>query len=266
MKKIIPIVVRRWLKSVFGWRWFRGDYQNWAAACAASSGYDDDVIINRVLAATLEVKEGRASFERDSVLFKVPEEEEGLVAALLSVAGERQGTLRVLDFGGALGSTWWRHRERFIGMRDLCWDIVEQTKFVSVGRKYLSDTPLRFFENIEQTKHEASYDVLLASGVVHCLESPHEMIDSWVEQKFPYILFNNLPLHQDAPDRLMVQHVPPSIYPASYPVWFFNRDKFMQHFNLDYEVVSEFASEAVWPMGWRLYPSTGLFLKLKTTK
>jgi putative methyltransferase (TIGR04325 family) len=258
--------MRRRIRSVLGWRWFRGEYQSWADACAASSGYDDDLIVDRVLAATFEVKAGRSSFERDSVLFDSPEIEEGLIAALLTVAGKNDQCLRVLDFGGALGSTWWRHRAKFGAVRELCWDIVEQAKFVEAGRRHLSDTPLRFFENIEQAKQGMAYDVLLASGVVHYLESPHEMIQSWVELKFPYLLFNNLPLHKDAPDRLMVQHVPPSIYPASYPVWFFNRDRFIEHFTPDYEIVSEFASEAVWPMGWRLYPSTGLFLKRKTTK
>ena len=60
-----------------------------------------------------------------------------------------------------------------------------------------------------------------------------------------------------------MQHVPPSIYSASYPVWFFNRTGFLARLEPDYDIIREFASEAVWPVDFGMYPSTGLLLRRK---
>ena len=76
------------------------------------------------------------------------------------------------------------------------------------------------------------------------------------------MLFNNLPLHSGRPDRLAVQRVPPEIYPASYPVWFFSRERLLAHFAGRYGIVREFASEAIWRVDGSEYRSTGLLLRL----
>jgi hypothetical protein len=75
------------------------------------------------------------------------------------------------------------------------------------------------------------------------------------------VLLNNVPLQEKAPDRLRVQHVPPAIYAASYPVWFFNRDAFLGRLRASYEIEQEFAAEAQWPVDGKLFQSTGLLLR-----
>jgi putative methyltransferase (TIGR04325 family) len=226
-----------------------------------STGYDSAEIVERVLAATLAVRAGRAAYERDGVVFAEPANDEPLLAALKEVALRCDGGLRVIDVGGALGSTYWRHRCWLETLRELRWDVVEQPAFVEAGRKHLADTPLRFFETIAAAEAEASHHVLLASGVVQYLEAPDSTVAEWLEWRLPFLVFNNLPLHRRAPDRLTVQHVPARIYAASYPVWFFNRERFLVRFEGRYEIIREFASEAVWRVGWREYRSSGLLLR-----
>jgi putative methyltransferase (TIGR04325 family) len=253
--------MRRRIRSAFGWRWFHGDYSTWAEARRASSGYDSAAIVERVLAATLAVQRGEAAFERDGVTFADAEDDTPLLRALQTVTNASGGKLRVLDFGGALGSTYWRHRTWLDSIPDLVWDVVEQPVFVTAGREHLAHTGLRFFASVDEADREQTYDVLLVSCVVQYLEHPAAAIDSWLRLDLPWLLLNNTPLHDDGPDRLTVQHVPPNIYPASYPVWFFNREKFLAAFEGRYETFLTFDSEAVWPMGWRLYRSTGLLLR-----
>ena len=48
---------------------YSGNFSSWEEATQASTGYDSDVIFNKVKNALLEVKEGRAVYERDSVIF-----------------------------------------------------------------------------------------------------------------------------------------------------------------------------------------------------
>jgi len=265
-KAVIPLPVRAAARALFGWRWFEGNFATWAEARAACGRYDDAAIVGRVLAATLAVRDGRAAYERDGVLFAEPAPEAGLLAALRQVAAAGGGKLRVLDFGGALGTTYWRHCAELANLSELHWDVVEQPAFVAAGRAQLGGTPLRFFESVDAASAAGPHDVLLASTSLQYLEDPPAVLAAWVARGFPWLLFNNLPLHAGAPDRLAVQRVPPEIYPASYPVWFFNRERFLARFNGRYEIAAEFPSEAVWPVSWRRYASTGLLLRRREAR
>jgi putative methyltransferase (TIGR04325 family) len=261
-KSLLPAMLRQKMRTTFGWQWFRGDYATWAEASAASTGYDDAVILARVLAATWTVQSGQAAFERDGVVFEKEEADAPLLEAL-DLIRAAQGRLWVLDFGGALGSIYWRHRTHLPTGTALVWDVVEQAGFVAAGREHLGDTPLLFFPTVGEAEAKRPHDVLLCSTTLQYLEAPGEVIAGWRAGRWPYLLLNNLPLHESGPDRLRVQQVPPDIYPASYPVWFFNRAKLLQHFLPDYELLREFASEAVWPVDRRRYPSRGLLFKRK---
>jgi putative methyltransferase (TIGR04325 family) len=263
LKRVLPTALRRRLRLIFGWRWFRGDFGSWEEARIAASGYDAAIIVERVLAATLDVRAGRAAYERDGVCFARPEPDTPLLHALLRAAAACPGRLRVLDFGGALGSVYWRHRAELAGVRGLSWDVVEQPGFVDAGRRHLAGTPLRFFATVDEAEAPGGHDLLLCSTALEYLERPHATVDEWVERGWSFLLFNNLPMHHGRPDWLAVQHVPPEIYPASYPAWFFNRERMLSHFTARYSLLTEYASEAVWPVGWREYPSTGLLFVRK---
>lgn len=261
VRGVVPENLRCRLRSRWGWKWFRGDYATWEAARAASGGYGDGAILERVLKATQAVQHGIAEFERDGVLFYEPERDEPLLRALEEVRRATGGSLRVLDFGGSLGSTFWRLRNWLPA--ELGWDVVEQAGFVEAGKKYLAEDPLRFFTTVVEAEGAGAHDVLLCSCVLQYLEKPEGILAEWRELRVPYLLLYNLPLHAVGPTRLRVQHVPPSIYSASYPVWFFNRGEFLALVQADWELVDEFPSEAVWPVDGGMYPSTGLLLKRK---
>lgn len=265
-KRLIPRVIRDALRRVRRSQEFSGRFSDWGAARATCTGYDSDVILARVLASTLAVVEGKAAYERDGVLFHDPSYEPGLLAALLSVAGHHGGRLRVIDFGGALGTTYWRHRRAFDHLEEVVWDVVEQPAFVAAGRAHLGATPLRFFASVEDAQAFRGHEVLLVSTALQYLEAPGAWIDRWLAQGWPTIIFNNLPLIDGAPDRIAVQKVPKSIYPASYPVWFLNRQAFLGRFEADYGLEAEFASEAVWQVGWDDLASTGLIFNRRTRR
>ncbi len=260
---LVPEPLRSRLRRRLAWKVFRGDYPTWAAARGASGGYDDGAILERVLQATQAVRQGSAAFERDGVLFAEPEPDVPLMQALDEVRRAVGGGLRVLDFGGSLGSTYWRLRGQIPARAGLTWDIVEQPAFVEAGRRCLRGEPLRFFHDVREAEAAGPHDVVLCSCVIQYLEDPWQVLAEWRELRVPFLLFNNLPLHVSGPDRLRVQHVPPSIYPGSYPVRFFNRAGFLARLEPDYEICREFASEAEWPVETGLYPSTGLLLRRK---
>lgn len=265
LRQITPRPWRARLQGCFGWRWFRGEYRDWASARRASGGYDDGAIVQKVLSATLEVKAGRAAFERDGVTFVAPEPDQPLLAVLSEISRAGGGRLRVVDFGGSLGSSYWRHRLDLPTGENLRWAVVEQPTFVEAGRRYLADTPLEFFPDVAAALAAGPCDVLLCSCVLQYLPEPYRMLEEWSRLNVAYVLLNNLTLTDREQDRLRVQHVPPSIYPATYPVWFFSRRAFRARIDERYAIVKEFDAEAKWPVGWNMLQGKGMLLQRRRT-
>ena len=66
--EIIQAIPDRMFVALKGWGW-KGAFDSWEAALLQSNGYNADNILQKVLAASLRVKEGNVLFERDSFLF-----------------------------------------------------------------------------------------------------------------------------------------------------------------------------------------------------
>ena len=107
--------------------------------------------------------------------------------------------------------------------------------------------------------------MLLCSAALQYLEDPWGALAAWKTARVRHVLLNNLPLIAGDRDRLRVQDVPPEIYRGSYPLWFFSRRNFLQRIARDYEIVEEYASEAVWPVDGEQLRSTGLWLRPRNT-
>ena len=207
---------------------FTGNYTSWQEAVNATEGYDAPTILERVRKATLKVKHGEAVFERDSVCFDYEEYRWPTLGCLLRVAAENGGKLRVLDFGGSLGSFYFQHRKHFRDLKEVRWSVVEQAHFVDCGREEFQDDVLKFYESIDDCMEVGTVDVVFCSSVLEYLEKPYEILESMVRSGIPYILLDRTPFIEGTCDRLTVQHVPATIYPASYPAWFFSEVRFFE--------------------------------------
>jgi len=229
VKALIPPVLLHILRRTQGCGIvFEGDYPSWQAAFDAAGGYDVPDILARVRTAALKVKHGEAVFERDSVCFYHEEYRWPTLACLLRVAIENGGKLRVLDFGGSLGSFYFQHRKHFHHLKNIRWAVVEQLHYVACGRAEFQDDILRFYESVDECLADGTIDVILCSGTLQYLEKPYEMLYKLGRSGVQYILIDRTPFLAGKKDRLTVQHVPPSIYRASYPAWFFSWERFLE--------------------------------------
>lgn len=246
VKALTPPVVWRMGQRIFGTRnlCFGGDYFSWQSALNAAGGYDTPEILARVREAALKVKHGEAVFERDSVCFDHEEYRWPTLACLLRVAAENGGKLRVMDFGGSLGSFYFQHRKHFQPLNEVRWAVVEQAHFIACGRKEFQNDVLRFYETMEECLTEGAVDVVLCSSVLEYLENPYDVLADIVKSGAPYILLDRTPFIAGAKDRLTVQHVPPSIYSASYPGWFLSRQHFLDEIHqLGLQIEVEFPAD-----------------------
>jgi putative methyltransferase (TIGR04325 family) len=221
---------------------YAGDFSDWAAASEQASGYDAALILEKVKQAVLQVKSGSAAYERDSVLFDHVEHSYPVLAGLLRAAVEHGNRLSVLDFGGSLGSSYFQCREFLSVVNDLQWGIVEQENFVDCGRRNLETGQLWFFYTINECLQHMNPNVVLLSSVLQYIESPVAVLEELVDQNIPYIIIDRTPFSDAPADRITVQHVPPSIYPASYPCRIFSMQRFLDTFQGRYHEVSRFDS------------------------
>jgi putative methyltransferase (TIGR04325 family) len=196
---------------------FEGPFATWDEAMRMSSGYDSQQILDKVLAATVKVKNGQAAYERDSVLFDEVQYAWPAVAGLMWAAAQDSGRLSVLDFGGSLGSSYFQNRQLLKDIKDVRWSIIEQAHFVKAGKQHLQDEQLRFYEAIDECVKAEKPNVVLLSSALQYVEKPYEILESLSEIGAILFIVDRTPFWSENTESLVIQQVPPRIYPASYP-------------------------------------------------
>lgn len=263
IKQLVPPIFLTMLKkaSRYGWS---GDYKNWQEAKELTDTYDDSVILEKVKQALLRVKSGEAVYERDSVLFNEIQYSWPLLSALMWIAMKNNGVLRVADFGGSLGSSYFQNRKFLAGASDLQWNIIEQENFVTCGQQYFQDNQLHFFYTFEQMiARQGLPDLLLLSCVLPYLEKPYEILIRLMQYKIPYILVDNTYFNYEPRDRICVQLVPPEIYKASYPCWMLNYDTVKKTLSDTYTLISEHQNDSFIFLDGKKIQYRGLLFKIK---
>jgi putative methyltransferase (TIGR04325 family) len=180
-----------------------------------AKGYAHADISRKVHEATRAVALGHVAYEQDSVVFEQPSCPEN-IARVLALAAESTGIpLDVLDFGGSLGSHYFRMRPFLGGLEINSWTVCEQPDFVRLGREF-EDGILRFVEEIPLSSRP---HIVILSSVLPYLEDPVSVLHRITCHRPDWILIDRTPLSPDDEWHLHVQHVPSTIYRASYPMW-----------------------------------------------
>lgn len=204
---------------------FEDGFDSWAAACDAAAGYDAATILAQVQRATDEVVAGRAAMERDGVLFDHLEVRWPVAGPLLWQAARHGGSLRVVDYGGSLGSTYRQLSALTVGV-DVRWAVVEQPAFVAAGADY-ADGRLSFHPTIGDAVSAVGPTVALLSSVLQYLPDPHSVLRELAASGVEGIVVDRTPMTDDAADRPAVEHVPPEIYAGSYATWLLSEERLL---------------------------------------
>jgi putative methyltransferase (TIGR04325 family) len=237
IKRILPDRIKRFITGLFyGWH---GNYSSWNEALKRSTGYDNKIILDKVSLSTGKVRDGLAAYERDSVIFDQIDYSFPVLSSLLLAATQNNGRLNVLDFGGALGSSYFQNRKFLESLNEVNWCIVEQPDFTNEGLQHFSTDKLHFFRTVEECLKTYPIDVVLMSSVLQYLSEPYRLLEEILSKRIKYILIDRTPFIE-GDDRISIQRVHPAIYRATYPCWFFNKDKFIAYVSQSYESVLEF--------------------------
>lgn len=214
----LPPAINHWIGQLRGQSIrFKGEFATWEEACQLSNGYDAQDILAQVLAATKKVQRGEAAFERDSVLFEKIEYDWPVLAGLLWASSRNGGQLNVLDFGGALGSSYYQHLNILQSIPDIHWNVVEQAHYFQAGKTNFQDEKLRFYPSIDSCLVENRPNVVLLSGVLQYLQDPLALFKSTLILGADLIILDRTIINHTTSNKIYVQLVPATIYKASYP-------------------------------------------------
>ena len=203
-----------------------GSYPSWEEAAEHASGYDSEVILERVRAAALRVKRGEAKFERDGVCFQREEFRWEVLACLMLGAAAAGGRLNLLDFGGALGGFYVQHKRILAALPALRWGVVEQPQYVECGRAEFADARLAFHASVEECARAMPIDVALLSGSLQYLEKPWDVLARIAQARPSYIVLDRTTFREGTQDVVVVQVVPETVFPAKLPMWVFSEQSF----------------------------------------
>lgn len=229
LKDIIPPFIlnlyRRFRNLKYGWY---GDFKSWEEAKSLSSGYEKEEILTKIRDSALKVKKGEAIYERDGVLFDEIQYSWPLLAGLM-FACAKFSRLKVLDFGGSLGTSYFQNRKFLNEINDVLWCIVEQKHFVDVGKQEFEDAKLKFFYSVEECISSVNPNVLVLSSVLQYLEKPYEFLKEILINKFNIVILDLTPVSYGK-EILTIQRVDPKIYNAQYPCWILDMEKIQKCF------------------------------------
>ena len=201
-------------------RLFRGIYPDFASALAAAPAgrdlsYDNEASAQRVIDEFL-----RISPYDYPVMFWL-----GRIVPNLST---------VFDWGGNVGLKYFAYRRYLDFAEDLRWIVCDVPAVVAAGQAVArreGATALEFTTSLDGL---ASADLLFASGAVHFIERPFELLRS--APSLPrHLLFSKVPVYA-SPSAVTLQNMGTAVCPYH----LFNRDEFVRNTeSLGYRLVDE---------------------------
>lgn len=217
-------------------------YESFEEARLYSKGYDSCEALEKTKRSMLKVKEGRAIYERDSVLFDKVQYSWPLLACIMWIASQNNNSLNLIDFGGALGTTYYQNRKFLNTLEKLQWNVIEQENYVSCGKKFFETEFLKFYNNIADCISDNNPNLIILSGVLQYLTDPYSFLQDLFNKDLEFIIIDRTSFSSLPESYVGIQKVNPVIYDASYPIWFFNYEEFTTFFSNKYILIEEFDS------------------------
>ncbi len=218
---------------------YKGNYNSWDEARRMVKGYDSDEIFEKVKKTSLKVKKGEACFDRDTWLFFEEEYNYPLLFHMMNDSKE----LKVLDWGGATGSTYFQNAKLLKRIaRKLEWIVIEQPHFANWGQNELADDCLHFLDNrintLEIIKNK-NINIVLLSSVLQYLDFSDSLIEEIVNSGVDKIILERTPVGKR--DRIMVEKVKEPIYKASYVAHIYEEKNLLSKFK-GYKLIASWKS------------------------
>ena len=199
---------------------FSGDYATFEAAAAqCGDGYSSEEVVRKSL-------ERAKTLQREAPIADSVEPHTLRLLGVLHALLKPQTQLRVLDFGGGLGTHYFRLRHLLPKGLNVRWTVCETKVMADAGSKNFSNEELRFVDSLEALNGE-TFDCVIASGSLQYVSEPERVLQQ-LSKYSSTVVIDRVPLQQSGKSRVTIQKIPPSIFKASYPAWFFDEEMWVR--------------------------------------
>lgn len=210
----------------------RGNFQSWQEASRKAVGYQDAELVAAAVRRNREERPANGqAFWRDREI---------QIFSALSFAMERLApvadVIRVLDFGGEMGALHRLYREAW-KRNDVRWTVLETPAMSAAGKANFEDPYLQFTDDPERLAGNS--DILIASGVLQCLENPSEIWSRIAGSETSFVILTIFPTAIIERDALTVRGEDPSTGLGDYPLWVFSSEKWLTTFRETHEMLME---------------------------
>jgi putative methyltransferase (TIGR04325 family) len=162
-------------------------YENYESAMKDASGYEDK-ILTKVLAHKGMQFAQKIKKERQLDLMSL----RTLIGVSSSISSKK---LRVIDFGGAAGEHYHEARSIIPSEVDLDWRVIETKTLVeNVKELGMENSELKFYDSIKQATDQQKFDLVFASGSIHCTQYPYETLKELNEINSSKFFITRLPI------------------------------------------------------------------------
>ena len=237
-----PVLKNLLLRLGFAGNRFRYGYKSWEEARAKCSGYDSDLISDAVVRASRRARDGEIAYERDGVEFDSIQYSWPLLAAILGTP-RNSSKLKVLDWGGSLGSTYRQNQSALAAAGiEVEWVVVEQGHLVEIGASEFSEDDLSFTSSTDRMP-SGEFDVAVLASSICYVADPGKILEEIVSLNLQRIVFDRTPESRSDSDQIGIQKVGRGIYKASYPIRAFAGDSLARFLAPNYKLVFDWESD-----------------------
>ena len=201
------------------------------ASSVESDGYASSFILQQTIQNTRLILNSSKQHIRDSAVFDEVQYNYPFSYYILSEACQRSNHLTVLDYGGALGSSY-LYLSKTISKLAITfnWNIVEQPPYISVGNElFCNDPSISFYNSFTDLKYD-SVDLIVLSGVLMYLRHPLLLLRQLLDH-FPSanVLIDRTIIHssQYQNTSLTVQKIKRQIFGSKVSSWIFNESIYL---------------------------------------
>jgi putative methyltransferase (TIGR04325 family) len=256
IRSFIPPIVNDYIASK---KWsFEGNYSSFDEASARCKGYSDIDTVSEIKKKFIEGRKLKSGKE----VFLDPYDQQLLSAFFIVSRALDKKEIKVLDLGGGFGGHYYQLTTAVGNKIKLKWDIVETTTLVKEARNIDLSGDINFHDNIDLLVSN-KYDLILTSGTLQYLENPEEMFSKLKDISHSFLIINRFPMIDEEQDRLTIQHVPKTYYPASFPSWFFSEGKWSDIFQEAHKINFRWFCMSEVFLGMQKVPFQGLLLQKK---
>lgn len=206
-----------------------GVYRSFSEVPSDTPVFEDSLWLNK---ATERARQSLLQSVGNSAVPPVAQTSDYALPFVAALVAQREKPLRILDFGGGMGTSFFPVVKMLPANQIIDFVIVENRALCTAGREFFKDHPqISFREAIPEPGD--SYDIIHCGSSLHYVDDWKGMLDRFAAIKPEYILFADLPA---ADNRSFVTSQ--IFHGHSIPVHFWNLDEFISCVQvLGYELI-----------------------------